>query len=132
RHSLLDHLPDGARVFLDEPLELARALDEYVAETVTMRLEREARGDLPLGLPAAQANWPGIEAMLGRLAVVQLLRFGAEVVRDAPAGDADRQSRSKTDGKDSGGPSLDPHPNPLPSPGRANRNLAGRADEAAS
>ena len=56
-HSLLDHLPDDAIVILDEPADLARALDEYVAETATMRLEREARGQLPIGLPPAQANW---------------------------------------------------------------------------
>ena len=56
-HSLLDHLPDDAMVILDEPADLSRALDEYVAETATMRLEREARGQLPIGLPPAQANW---------------------------------------------------------------------------
>src|SRR5690606_3248924 len=42
--SLLDHLPEDCLIVLDEPSELAEALDEYTAETTTMRIEREARG----------------------------------------------------------------------------------------
>ena len=48
-YSLLDHLPGEATVLLDDPTDLARALDEFVAETATMRIEREARGLLPAG-----------------------------------------------------------------------------------
>ena len=77
-HSLLDHLPDDAMVILDEPADLSRALDEYVAETATMRLEREARGQLPIGLPPAQANWIDLQPRFRALATVELQRFGTE------------------------------------------------------
>jgi transcription-repair coupling factor (superfamily II helicase) len=72
-YSLLDHLPDGASVVLDDPADLSRALDEYVAETATMRIEREARGQLPIGLPAAQANWSDLVPRLQRLGVTAAL-----------------------------------------------------------
>jgi len=71
-------LPDDAVVILDEPADLSRALDEYVAETATMRLEREARGQLPIGLPPAQANWIDLQPRFGALATVELQRFGTE------------------------------------------------------
>jgi transcription-repair coupling factor (superfamily II helicase) len=76
--SLLDHLPAGATLILDEPVDLARALDEYVAETATMRLEREARGQLPLGLPPAQSNWHDLQSSLANAGVIELSRFATE------------------------------------------------------
>ncbi len=72
---LLDHLPEGATVLLDEPMDLSRALDEYVAETATMRIERESRGQLPVGLPAAQANWSDLQPQLKRCGAIELSRF---------------------------------------------------------
>ncbi len=78
RHTLLDHLPAGATLVLDEPQDLSRALDEYVAETATMRIEHEARGDLPIGLPAAQANWTDLQSKMTSLAVLELSRFATE------------------------------------------------------
>jgi transcription-repair coupling factor (superfamily II helicase) len=77
-YSLLDHLPPGATVILDESVDLSRALDEYVAETATMRIEREAHGQLPIGLPAAQANWSDLQPALQSLASVELSRFLTE------------------------------------------------------
>jgi len=76
--SILDHLGDAATVVLDEGEDLARALDEYVAETATMRIEREARGLLPRGLPPAQANWSDLQPRLDRLAAIELSRFATE------------------------------------------------------
>ncbi|HEX5140909.1 MAG TPA: CarD family transcriptional regulator, partial [Dehalococcoidia bacterium] len=77
-YTLIDHLPDNATVVLDDPNDLSRALDEYVAETATMRIEREARGQLPIGLPAAQANWSELQPRLLALKVVELSRFSTE------------------------------------------------------
>ncbi len=77
-YSLLDHLPADATVILDEPVDLNRALDEYVAETATMRIERESRRLLPPGLPPAQANWSDLQPALDSVKVVQLLRFLTE------------------------------------------------------
>jgi hypothetical protein len=77
-YSLLDHLPEGSTVILDEPGELSRALDEYVGETATMRIEREARGELPIGLPPAQANWHDLQPLLERHALVELSRFATD------------------------------------------------------
>jgi len=79
-YSLLDHLPEDTAVLLDEPTDLSRALDEYVAETATMRIEREARGQLPIGLPAAQANWSDLQPELERRSAIELSRFATEDV----------------------------------------------------
>ena len=76
--SLLDHLPKSTTVILDEPVDLGRTLDEYVAETSSMRVERESRGLLPAGLPPAQANWPELQAQLAKAGVLELKRFGTE------------------------------------------------------
>ncbi|MPZ49581.1 MAG: transcription-repair coupling factor [Dehalococcoidia bacterium] len=76
--SLLDHLPPDATVILDEAADLARALDEYVAETATMRIEREARGQLPDGLPPAQANWTDLQPKLRQRPAFELSRFATE------------------------------------------------------
>ncbi len=89
--SLLDHLPADATIVLDETADLTRALDEYVAETATMRIEREARGLLPIGLPPAQANWSDLLPRMDARRVVELARFATtEPVllgdADAPAG----------------------------------------------
>src|SRR5690606_5400724 len=77
-HSLLDHLPADATVILDEPVDLSRALDEYVAETASMRIEREARNLLPPGLPPAQANWSDLRPKIEGLRSVELHRFLTE------------------------------------------------------
>ena len=73
--SLLDHLPKDAIVILDEPQDLGRTLDEYVAETSSMRVERESRGLLPAGLPPAQENWPQLQAQFAKRRVLELKRF---------------------------------------------------------
>ncbi len=80
-YSLLDHLPEDATVLLDEAMDLSRALDEYIAETATMRIEREARGELPVGLPRAQANWSDLQPQLKRHGAIDLSRFATA---DAP------------------------------------------------
>jgi transcription-repair coupling factor (superfamily II helicase) len=77
-YSLLDHLGANGTVVLDEPVDLSRALDEYVAETATMRIEREARGQLPAGLPPAQANWTDLQKTLREKRVIELQRFATE------------------------------------------------------
>jgi transcription-repair coupling factor (superfamily II helicase) len=77
-HSLLDHVGANGTVVLDERVDLARALDEYVSETATMRIEREARGQLPSGLPPAQANWTELQEKLRRKRVIELQRFATE------------------------------------------------------
>ncbi len=74
-YSILDHMPHDAIVILDEPIDIGRALDEYVNETATMRVERETRGTLPVGLPPAQANWNDLQPKLANLPTVELVRF---------------------------------------------------------
>ncbi len=76
--SLADHLPPEATVILDEPADLSRALDEYVAETATIRIERETTGRLPAGLPPAQANWGEVQAALAGRRTFALSRFAGE------------------------------------------------------
>jgi transcription-repair coupling factor (superfamily II helicase) len=88
-YSLLDHLPPDATIVLDETADVSRALDEYVAETATMRIEREARGLLPIGLPPAQANWTDLQSRLETRRVVELARFAT--AEPALASDESRQ-----------------------------------------
>ncbi len=90
-YSLLDHLPNGTTVLLNEPMDLSRALDEYVAETATMRIEREARGQLPIGLPAAQANWGDLQPQIELHGAIELSRFATT---DAPLAIPDDSSRT--------------------------------------
>jgi transcription-repair coupling factor (superfamily II helicase) len=77
-HTLLDHLADGGLVVLDDPADLARALDEAVAEAAAERFDGEARGRLPKGLPSPLHNWSDLRPGLERNAIVELSRFATE------------------------------------------------------
>ncbi|MCH8025349.1 MAG: transcription-repair coupling factor [Chloroflexi bacterium] len=50
--SLLDHLPDSALLVLDEPADIAAALDEHDSQTDEVRRTLEEQGELPAGLPS--------------------------------------------------------------------------------
>ncbi len=64
--SLLDHLPDGAMLFLDEPADIAAALEEHDGQTDEVRAMLEGSGELPAGLPLPHIPQPQFQTLLER------------------------------------------------------------------
>src|SRR3990170_2057523 len=75
--TLLDHLPEGAGVIIDEESEAAAALEEAEREAEAVRGELEERGDLPHGLPPPQRAWRGLRQALEGRGPVKLSRWAA-------------------------------------------------------
>lgn len=64
--TLLDHLPPGALVIVDEEGEAAAAIEEAAQEVERSRQESEARGEIPRGLPDPVMRWTGLQELLSR------------------------------------------------------------------
>jgi transcription-repair coupling factor (superfamily II helicase) len=77
RATLLDHLPAGAAVVIDEESEAAAALEEAEREAEAVRRELEERGELPRGLPLPQRPWRELREALGRRAPLRLSRWAS-------------------------------------------------------
>ncbi|HLB26743.1 MAG TPA: DEAD/DEAH box helicase, partial [Dehalococcoidia bacterium] len=75
--TLLDHLPEGAGVIIDEESEAAAALEEAEREAEAVRGELEERGELPHGLPPPQRAWRGLRQALEGRGPVKLSRWAA-------------------------------------------------------
>jgi transcription-repair coupling factor (superfamily II helicase) len=77
--TLLDHLPKGALLIVDETVDIEDALNEAHEQGEATRNELEEAGEIPYGLPAAIEDWPtihkGIEA---RERVLSLARWAME------------------------------------------------------
>ncbi|HEU4759816.1 MAG TPA: transcription-repair coupling factor, partial [Dehalococcoidia bacterium] len=77
RATLLDHLPAGAAVVIDEESEAAAALEEAEREAEAVRRELEERGELPRKLPPPQRPWRELREALGRHAPLRLSRWAS-------------------------------------------------------
>ena len=64
--SLIDHLPDDGLLVVDEPADVARALEEYDTQSEAVREDLESRGELPRRLPAPHATQRDVTAELER------------------------------------------------------------------
>ena len=64
--SLLEHLPDAGLLIVDEPADVAQALEEHDAGTETARQELETSGELPAGLPAPHTPYAELSALMDR------------------------------------------------------------------
>ena len=62
--SLLDHLPAEGILIVDEPADLAAALEEHDARSQEVRADLEDRGELPRGLPLPHQPWPLLQGAL--------------------------------------------------------------------
>ncbi|MCH8900837.1 MAG: transcription-repair coupling factor, partial [Chloroflexi bacterium] len=86
--SLLEHLPEGGLLIVDEPADLTQALEEHDTQTEEVRRNLEARGELPAGLPSPHATWEELRTKLdeqpGRL---HLSRWAVEAATNE-TGDA--------------------------------------------
>ncbi|MDD9995948.1 MAG: DEAD/DEAH box helicase, partial [Dehalococcoidia bacterium] len=77
--SLIDHLPQGSLLILEEGSDLETAVRELDQEAETIRREAESRGDLPYGLPQPDFSWPEIEAKIeGRHRRLSLSRWAGQ------------------------------------------------------
>ena len=66
RATLLEHLPSGALVLVDEESEVAEAIDEAREQAEASRRDLEERGEVPRGLPHPLEPWPGLREALTR------------------------------------------------------------------
>ncbi len=64
RGLLLDHLPDGALLVVDEPAEVAAACEEHEEHAEQSRADLERRGEIPRGLPRPYATWGDVRGAL--------------------------------------------------------------------
>ncbi|HEY5638559.1 MAG TPA: transcription-repair coupling factor [Dehalococcoidia bacterium] len=56
--SLLDHLPRGSLLVVDEEADVQTAIEEAEAQGEATRKELEEAGEIPYGLPPALETWP--------------------------------------------------------------------------
>ncbi|HUV75037.1 MAG TPA: CarD family transcriptional regulator, partial [Dehalococcoidales bacterium] len=64
KDSLLDYLPRGALLVLDEPGDIEQAFEELDTEAEQMRSEKLERGELPLSFPRPYFTWQELEPVL--------------------------------------------------------------------
>jgi transcription-repair coupling factor (superfamily II helicase) len=77
--TLLDHLPSGAFVIVDELADLTAALEEHDEHVEGIRFDLEGRGELPRGVPSPHVNATDLRALIERQAqVVHLSRWALD------------------------------------------------------
>lgn len=77
--SLIDHLPQGSLLILEEGSDLETTTRELDQEAETLRREAESRGDVPYGLPQPDFSWPEIKAKIeGRHRRLSLSRWAGQ------------------------------------------------------
>ena len=80
--TLLEHLPPGALALVDEEGEISAAIEEAQGQTDATRLEMEARGEIPGGLPFPLEPWPRLRQALEEMP--RLLRLSRWATREEP------------------------------------------------
>ncbi len=91
--SLLDHLPEGALLIVDESADVQTAIEEAEAQGEATRKELEAAGEIPYGLPSALETWPQIRRQIeatGRVLTLARWAMPEEGQQGAEDGDAIR------------------------------------------
>ncbi len=82
RATILDHLPGGALVVIDEQADVGDALQEAIDLAETTRAELEEGGEIPRGLPSPLEPWPLLRDALE--ALPQTLRLSRWATEDVP------------------------------------------------
>ncbi len=91
--SLLDHLPAGSLLVVDEEADVQTAIEEAEAQGEATRKELEAAGEIPYGLPPALEKWPEARRQIeatGRVLTLARWAMPVEGQADATDGDAIR------------------------------------------
>ncbi|MEX2245763.1 MAG: transcription-repair coupling factor [Dehalococcoidia bacterium] len=74
--TLLDHVPDGALVVVDEPADVGAVQQERDEQAHDARRELELRAELPHGMPDPHVPWPELrDAIEGRAHRLSLSRW---------------------------------------------------------
>ena len=77
--TLLDHLPAGGLLVIDEEADLQAAVDEAQEDVATSRAELEATGEIPSGLPQPIENWTSLYERIEKAPrVLTLARWAME------------------------------------------------------
>ena len=93
---LIDHLPDDALVIVDEPADLAKAVEEHDAQNDEVRVDLERQGALPSGLPPPHVPWPDLRSAIDELPKrVHLSRWASDM-SDAQEEQRDAEAPLKT------------------------------------
>ncbi|MCH7810531.1 MAG: transcription-repair coupling factor, partial [Chloroflexi bacterium] len=91
--SLLDHLPGGALLVVDEEADVQTAIEDAEAQGEATRKELEAAGEIPYGLPPALETWPEFRRQIeatGRVLKLARWAMPADGETGAEEGDAIR------------------------------------------
>ncbi len=82
--TLLDHLPAGGLLVIDEEPDIQEALDEEAQEAEASRTELEERNEIPKGLPRPFEDWPSLRERIERAPrVLSLARWAMPEQGDA-------------------------------------------------
>ncbi|MGD1120166.1 MAG: transcription-repair coupling factor [Dehalococcoidales bacterium] len=73
---LLDYLPPGGLLVLDEPSFIEQVAEELDAEAAQMRDEKIARGELPVNFPRPYFTWQELEPGLAKRQPLRLEAWG--------------------------------------------------------
>jgi transcription-repair coupling factor (superfamily II helicase) len=80
--TLLDHVPAGALVIVDEEPDVGAEIEEAQAQAESVRSDMEERGEIPRGLPSPLEGWPrllsAVESFPGTTAVLRFSRWASE------------------------------------------------------
>ncbi|MHB8991390.1 MAG: transcription-repair coupling factor, partial [Chloroflexota bacterium] len=61
RSTLLDYLPQGGLLVLDDPAQIAAVSEELVEQATHLQLQAAERGEIPQGLPPALHEWRDLQ-----------------------------------------------------------------------
>jgi len=73
--TLLEHLPDGALLVIDEPADLAAVQRERDDQALEARRELEMRGELPHGMPSPHEPWERLDAAIQQRTRLSMSRW---------------------------------------------------------
>ena len=74
--SLIDYLPEGAVLLLDEPQGIEQAVEELHSEAEQMRGEKVARGELPGNFPRTYFTWEELKEKINGRGSLNLTAWG--------------------------------------------------------
>ncbi|MEO8456571.1 MAG: transcription-repair coupling factor [Chloroflexota bacterium] len=77
--TLLDHLPEGSLLVIDEEADLQAAVEEAEKDAETSRKELEEQGEIPRGLPRPFEDWPSLSERIEKAPrVLRLARWATD------------------------------------------------------
>jgi len=74
--SLLDFLPPDCLIVLDEPMNIAQAMDDLEAQASQLHTERIERGELPINFPRPYFTWKELEPRIRERPHLMLTAWG--------------------------------------------------------